>query len=280
MIYGLIIATMVFLHLQNNWIGITEYKVNNDKIDEQGVFIHLSDIHGKFMGDNGDKIIRKIRKYDIINGIFITGDLIDSRAYKEENAIKLIKGLIKIAPIFFVLGNHEVRRRETTLFLERLKGIGVIVLRNEKYELKLGNKFVNILGIDDPSSKKNNITKYEFIGINIFNLLKDNKNKNINILLSHRPEVFKLYATMEIDFVFAGHAHGGQVRIPFLGGILAPSEGFFPKYSEGIHKENKTNMIVSRGIGRSIFPFRIFNRPEIVVLKLNEQINIMESVKT
>lgn len=269
MTYGLIIATMVFLYLENNWIEVSEYIINNEKMSEEAIFVHLSDIHGKFLGDNGEKIIKKLKKYDKVNGIFITGDLIDSRAYDEKNAIKLINGLKDIAPIFFVIGNHEVRREETTLFLENLKERGVMVLRNEKYELKLGNKVVNILGIDDPAIKNSDITKYEFIGINIFNLLKDNKNKNLNILLSHRPEVFKLYAAMELDFVFSGHAHGGQIRIPFLGGILAPSEGFFPKYSEGIHKENRTTMIVSRGIGRSIFPFRIFNRPEIVILKLN-----------
>lgn len=269
MIYGLIIATMVFLYLENNWIGITEYIVDNDKIAEKGIFVHLSDIHGKFLGDNGEKIVKKLRRYDKINGVFITGDLIDSRVYKEDNAIKLIKGLIDIAPIFFVLGNHEVRRKETTLFLDKLKNIGVIVLRNEKYELKLGDNVINILGIDDPSIREGNIIKKEFIEGNINSLIKGEKENKLNMLLNHRPEIFKIYVDMEVDVVFTGHAHGGQIRIPFLGGILAPSEGFWPKYSEGIHKKNKTTMIVSRGIGRSVFPFRIFNRPEIVILKLN-----------
>lgn len=269
MIYGLIIATMAFLYLGNNWIGTTEYIVDNDKIAENGVFIHLSDIHGKFLGDNGQKIVKKLKKYDKIDGVFITGDLIDSRVYKEDNAIKLIKGLIDIAPIFFVLGNHEVRREETALFLEQLKNMGVRVLRNEKHELKLDNTAINILGIDDPSIRTGNITKKEFIEGNINSLIKGEERNKLNILLNHRPEIFNIYVDMEVDIVFTGHAHGGQIRMPFLGGILAPSEGFWPKYSEGIHKKNKTTMIVSRGIGRSIFPFRIFNRPEIVILKLN-----------
>lgn len=269
MICGLIIATIVFLYLENNWIGVTEYMISSDKISEKGVFVQLSDIHGKFLGYNGEKITKKLRKYEKVNGVFITGDLIDSRVYKEDNAIRLIKGLIGIAPVFFVLGNHEVRRGEVILLLEKLKKMGVIVLRNEKCELKLDNKVINILGIDDPSVRESCISKNEFIEGNISSLIEGEENRKLNILLNHRPEIFKSYVDMKVDVVFTGHAHGGQIRIPFLGGILAPSEGFWPKYSEGIHKKNRTTMIVSRGIGRSVFPFRIFNRPEIVVLKLN-----------
>ena len=96
------------------------------------------------------------------------------------------------------------------------------------------------------------------------------KNK-YSILLSHRPELFETYVDNNINLVFTGHAHGGQIRIPFIGGIIAPNQGLFPKYTSGIFTKNETNMIVSRGIGNSLFPFRINNNPELVIVELNNK---------
>ena len=88
------------------------------------------------------------------------------------------------------------------------------------------------------------------------------------ILLSHRPELFDLYVETEMDLVFSGHAHGGQFRLPFVGGLVAPNQGFFPKYDAGQFNEENTTMIVSRGVGNSIIPIRFNNRPEIVLVTL------------
>jgi len=88
------------------------------------------------------------------------------------------------------------------------------------------------------------------------------------VLLSHRPELFDVYADNNIDLVLSGHAHGGQVRLPFIDGLAAPNQGLFPQYSEGVHENNRTKMVVSRGLGNSIFPIRINNRPELVVFTL------------
>ena len=88
------------------------------------------------------------------------------------------------------------------------------------------------------------------------------------ILLSHRPELFETYAACGVDLVLSGHAHGGQFRLPFIGGLIAPNQGLFPKYDAGLFTDGNTNMIVSRGIGNSIIPIRFNNRPEIVLLEL------------
>ena len=88
------------------------------------------------------------------------------------------------------------------------------------------------------------------------------------ILLSHRPELFPVYAAHGLDLVFSGHAHGGQMQIPFVGGLIAPNQGFFPKYHSGLYTEGSTNMIVSRGIGNSLIPLRVNNRPEVIVAEL------------
>jgi predicted MPP superfamily phosphohydrolase len=88
------------------------------------------------------------------------------------------------------------------------------------------------------------------------------------ILLSHRPELFDTYANHDLDLILSGHAHGGQFRIPFIGGVVAPNQGFFPKFDAGIYTDGDTNMLVSRGVGNSIFPFRVNNRPEIILIEL------------
>ena len=94
---------------------------------------------------------------------------------------------------------------------------------------------------------------------------------NYTVLLSHRPELFEVYVENKIDLALTGHAHGGQFRLPFIGGLFAPHQGTFPKYDSGLFTQSETNMIVSRGIGNSIFPFRFNNRPEIVVVELKTE---------
>ena len=93
----------------------------------------------------------------------------------------------------------------------------------------------------------------------------------LTILLSHRPELFDTYANHNIDVVLSGHAHGGQFRLPFIGGLVAPNQGLFPEYDAGIYTEGNTNMLVSRGVGNSILPFRINNRPEVILIELQAE---------
>ena len=88
-------------------------------------------------------------------------------------------------------------------------------------------------------------------------------------MLSHHPEKIALYAACGFDLVFSGHAHGGQVRLPFIGGLFAPGQGIFPKYTSGLYKVGETSIVVSRGLGNSLFPLRVFNRPELVLVTLH-----------
>ena len=98
------------------------------------------------------------------------------------------------------------------------------------------------------------------------------KEDGYTILLSHRPELFETYAQNNVDLVFSGHAHGGQFRIPFVGGIVAPNQGLFPEYDAGMYTEGNTNMVVSRGIGNSVIPFRLNNRPEVILVELTTKV--------
>ena len=124
------------------------------------------------------------------------------------------------------------------------------------------------MGIDDPSFQEDYLfgDSESVVRQAIYDL--QNESDGYTILLSHRPELFDLYVETEMDLVFSGHAHGGQFRLPFVGGLVAPNQGFFPKYDAGLFSEGSTNMIVSRGVGNSIIPIRFNNRPEIIVATL------------
>jgi predicted MPP superfamily phosphohydrolase len=90
-------------------------------------------------------------------------------------------------------------------------------------------------------------------------------------MLSHRPEVFNIYVEEKIDIVFSGHAHGGQIRIPGIGGVIAPGQGWFPEMTEGVFQKENTQLVLSRGLGNSEFPLRVFNLPELVVVTLEKE---------
>lgn len=143
---------------------------------------------------------------------------------------------------------------------------GVIVLHDESIVIEKDGQTIQMIGIDDPdfsyiAADKIVSTKLETMDIK----------EGFTLMLSHRPELFDSYVENEIDLVLSGHAHGGQVRIPLIGGLIAPDQGLFPKYDAGVYSEGNTTMVVSRGIGNSVIPIRINNRPEIVLIELQSE---------
>ncbi|WP_315118621.1 metallophosphoesterase [uncultured Clostridium sp.] len=271
LILSIIILMSSILYFQNNSIVITRHKIKSSKIPKEFnniKLLHLSDLHSKVFGKNNKQIINKINKEqpDII---VITGDLIDRRSYNEEKAMSLIHGIKDIAPIYYVTGNHEGWSNKFSFLEVKLKEKGVIVLRNESISIRKSEQEIFILGIDDPSFNTIGYReKYKDYDIAKEEIEKIKRENAFNILLCHRPELFDLYVEKDMDLVFTGHAHGGQINIPFLGGIIAPNQGFFPKYHKGVYNEKNTNMVVNRGLGNSLFPQRLFNRPEIVCVEL------------
>lgn len=267
-----IIAVLVaFFTYENNSITITEIAFKNDKIPEEFKgykILQISDLHNKEFGSKQNKILSKIKKIkpDVI---VVTGDLIDSDKTDIDVAMDLINKAIDIAPIFYVSGNHEAWSCSYDTLKPKLEEAGVVVLDNEKKEISKGKSSIEIIGLSDISFTDSD--ELEYTGYGKIEGLLDNlapKNNKFKILLSHRPELFDIYSNSNVDLVFAGHAHGGQFRLPFIGGLIAPDQGFSPKLTEGIHTMNNTSMIISRGLGNSIIPVRVFNRPELIVVTL------------
>ncbi len=275
----LLIFIITFCYWQNNNIVVTNIDYVNSKIPSgfNGCkILQISDLHNKEFGANQKNLISLTKEInpDII---VITGDLIDSRRTNKDNmniATSYIKSAVDIAPVYYVSGNHESRSdlyEELKIIFEEY---GVINMDNTHKNIQLNGVTISLLGLADICF--NPINNYEhpnspFSFDEILGNLKTESKNNFTILLSHRPELITLYAKENIDLVFSGHAHGGQIRLPFSGGIIAPNQGFFPKYTSGIHRLNSTSLVISRGLGNSLAPQRIFNRPELVVVTLSNE---------
>ena len=257
----------------NTALELHTYYISSEKIPQSfsGYRIaHISDLHNTEMGEGNEKLLNIIidAKPDIIA---ITGDMIDSYNTNIDIALNFTREAVKIAPCFYVTGNHEARIPEYDTLITGLEEIGVIVLDNEKIELDESGESITLLGVKDPSFQTDYLLgDSETIMADTLDNLMQEEDKYC-ILLSHRPELFHVYVDNNIDIVLSGHAHGGQFRIPFIGGIVAPNQGLFPKYDAGLFCEKETNMIVSRGIGNSIIPFRFNNPPEVIIIELQHE---------
>ena len=226
----------------------------------------ISDLHNAEFGKGNSVLIQMLKeqKPDII---VITGDMVDSNHTDVDVAIEFAQQAVTIAPCYYVTGNHEGWLEKKYEQLEAgLLEAGVDVMHNEAVMLEKDGESLQLIGVDDPTFR------YYFGGEPFSSQLQKLKDDNaFTVLLSHRPELFETYVNGEFDIVFSGHAHGGQVRIPFVGGVIAPQQGFFPEYDAGTYAEGTTTMVVSRGIGNSVVPVRVNNRPEVVIVELQKE---------
>ena len=254
----------------NTALEVNEYEIVSDRIPQNfdGFRIaQVSDLHNAKFGEGNEKLIQQLSQTDP-DVIVITGDLIDSRKTDIEIALEFARQSIKISPVYYVSGNHEAREREYEDLKMGLAEAGVVILENQKVRITRGGESITLMGIDDPSFQEDYLFgDAESVARQVITDLQ-NESDGYTVLLSHRPELFDLYVDTGMDLVLSGHAHGGQFRLPFIGGLVAPNQGFFPEYDAGLFIEGRTTMIVSRGVGNSIIPLRFNNRPEIVVAEL------------
>ena len=272
----LIVSVMIILCLGiwtlwgNIALEVNEYEIVSDRIPEAFAgfrIAQVSDLHNKDFGEGYGQLLTLLSQInpDII---VVTGDLIDSRQTDLDVALEFAWQAGKIARVYYVSGNHEARVPEYEDLKTGLVKAGVVILENQKVQITREGESITLMGIDDPSFQEDYLFgDSESVARQAIENLQ-NESDGYTILLSHRPELFDLYVETEMDLVFSGHAHGGQFRLPFVGGLVAPNQGFFPKYDAGQFTEENTTMIVSRGVGNSIIPIRFNNRPEIVLVTL------------
>ena len=239
------------IYWANFQLELSSYTVTVDTLPKSfdGFKIaHVSDVHDLEL----EKLLELLQdaQPDIIA---ITGDLTDGG-----NILDHVEQLLEIAPCYYVPGNHESRMDDYPTFRESLKTLGVTVLENESVTLTLEEQCITLAGLKDPA----------FTDTDHIAALDSLSGQDCTILLSHRPELFDEYVQRDYSLVLSGHAHGGQVRFPFVGGVIAPGQGFFPEYDSGLYQKASTSMIVSRGIGGYLFPPRVNNRPEVIIIEL------------
>lgn len=241
-----------------------------EKCENPVRFAVVSDLHSCRYGKNQKKLIKMLDKYNP-DVVFLVGDIIDNDI-PEKNAKIFLEQISRKYKCFFVSGNHEYfegkkySQERITCIKSYLRAINIQVLEGDCASLKIKNKTFDICGIDDPKFISEEKWKNQLS--NAYS--KTNKN-NKKILLSHRPEKVEEYKKYDFDLIACGHAHGGQLLIPFFNrGLFAPNQNFFAKYINGKYDlSDKTTMIVSRGLAResTLFP-RLFNRPEIVIIEI------------
>lgn len=267
----LVLALFSQIIWENSALELNCFTITSEKLPKSFdgfKIVHISDLHNAEIGENNKDLLDVIREAqpDIIA---ITGDLVDSRRTNIGVAIDFAEAAMKIAPCYYVTGNHEERISQFVELKQGLEAVGVVFLDDCTTKINKDNEFITVVGINDPNFKANYFSDEaeEIIGTQLKRLIPES-NTNFYLLLSHRPEYFELYADYNINLILSGHAHGGQFVFPFVGGLFAPNQGLFPEYTSGVYTKNSANMIVSRGIGNSIVPFRINNRPEVILIEL------------
>ena len=261
---AVLVLLCAFVWWNNSALTVERVRVEAP-IEEPIRIVHLSDLHGTWFGFDQARLVAHVWE-ESPDVIVITGDSIDS-IHDNEAAVCLIERLADIAPTYCVTGNHEelVRRDgsgDYEAFLDAVERTeNAYLLRGETVTLAEG---VTLTGADDIpfAGGTSNYGRY-------ISRLSQQKGEHFSVLLAHRPEMAAHYAAAGFDLTLSGHAHGGQFRLPFAGGLLAPGQGLFPEYDSGLYElENGVRMYVNRGLGNSVFPLRLFNRPEIAVIEM------------
>lgn len=285
-------------YLANQQVYITTYEIVDEEIPEafDGYrIVQVTDVHSIRSQEQADSLFDKIATQQP-DAVVLTGDLLDSTYYTEENnalksgesdkiagrdTVDFIERLTEYYYVYFVYGNHEMVLLDdvdNNSFKVAMEEIGVIFLNNDGVKISKDDESIYMLGIQDPATLYKDSdyaecdTHSERIDAMMNNVMALREEDLYTVLLSHRPEYFEDYAKKKVDLVLTGHAHGGQMRLPGAGGLYAPGQGWFPEYTEGLHVSGETCMIIGRGIGDSTELPRFLNPPEIntIILKRPE----------
>ncbi len=265
----LLICAISWTVWENHSPMLTEATIQSNRLPSafSGYRIaHISDLHNAQYGTDNIQLLDMLRQAQP-DMIAITGDFVDSRRTNFNVSLHFAQEAAKIAPVYYVIGNHEARLTDDyPLFEQQLIQCGVTVLRNDEAFIRRDDQTIRILGIDDPLTVTDKKDENEAVIVHALSKFETTAN-TYTILLSHRPEFFDAYCQYQVDLVLSGHNHGGLIQIPFVGGLYA-NEQLFPEYDDGLFMSNNTTMYLSRGAGNSSYTFRINNRPEISILTL------------
>lgn len=275
----IIISVLLFaldLILSQKYISVTRYRYQNPEIKQSFKIVDLTDLHNYQYGTENRRLINKV-KNESPDVIFLTGDMLNADEERTDILMNLIQQLVKIAPVYASLGNHEIEYMQLSgnrNLIAQMEEAGATVLDKKYINIEIKNQKIRLSGIygyvlspDDKEDPEQTFME-EFQDTDRF-----------KILLSHMPEGLLLWKSMEhwdVDLVFSGHVHGGQMRIPFVGGLYDPEEGFFPTYTKGMYECGNGTMVLSAGLGSSRGIPRVNNLPELVMCEIESASGYMK----
>lgn len=260
-----LVVLCCFAWYENHHLVVTYYDYESNKIVDglNGYrIVQISDLHNATFGRDNNKLVSKIINLspDIV---VITGDIVDSNHTDIDAAIQFVQDISKTCPVYYVTGNHEywLSEADRQALMKGLEGAGAVVLNNEKITVSKGTASFELIGLDDKS-----------LGDNTLKSLTDScSDEDFIVVLAHEPQYIQEYSRTKTDLLLSGHAHGGQFILPFIGAVVAPDQGFLPEYTAGEYQMNEMTMFVSRGLGNSVIPVRLFNAPEVVCIELKSR---------
>lgn len=268
-ITGIVLIILAGLLVSNRLLSVTHYEYHNDKLEHSFTIVQLSDLHNAQFGKKNSRLLSRMKKEDP-DVIFMTGDMLDDSKDRTDIVLNLVKEAVKIAPVYYSLGNHEMvyteRYDPDESFYQELREAGAVVLDKEYVDTTINGQEVRIGGV------YGYVLDYDWEDGSEQRFMEEFQNtERFKILLSHIPEGLLLWKSMErwnVDLVFSGHVHGGQVRLPFVGGLFDPEEGWFPTYTKGMYECGYGTMILSAGLGSSKGIPRINDMPELVICRV------------
>ena len=258
------------VHISYNNLTTTNYTISSNKINNDVNMVILSDLHENNFGENNKELINSIKKQNP-DVILVVGDMINKDSDNTKIVTSLMKQLNKIAPVFYSLGNTEYDNIEVfnSNIIKELEKVSAIVLDKEYRDIKIKNTSLRIGGMYD----------YAFYldeKGDTYNFLCDFQNTDsYKIMMAHRPDSFifgNASKIWDVDLVVSGHTHGGQVRVPFKGGLYVGDQGWFPKYDKGLFDLNNIKILITSGLGSGKQKVPRFNNPpEVVDLRLSNK---------
>ena len=263
-----VIAVIYGLYCSNT-LEVRNYTINSDKINSQIRFVFISDLHCKEYGEKNRDLVAKIREQNP-DFIDVGGDMVNKYSTDDHVMREILPQLAEIAPTYCIFGNHELALKDEIDFKNDIDSTGAKLLDNEMVTLNINGEKILLGGMSDFPYYEYNAPDFDTPERYFWDEFKENSKDCYSILLHHQPEYLEsIMQDSNVDLVMCGHTHGGAVQIPFIGGVFAPNQGFFPKYDKGEFDLYNTKMIVSAGLGDAYPILRMNNRPEISVVEIN-----------
>jgi predicted MPP superfamily phosphohydrolase len=266
------ILILMIIFTDNITLQLTTYQITHEQIPEEfdGFRIaQVSDLHNTEFGENNANLVAALTESDP-DIIVFTGDQLDARNVNKDVVLNLVRQTVQIAPCYLVTGNHEGSLVGMLEFHNQLSAEGVIVLDNEVCELTHNGASIDLVGLTDPTMNKRYYRDGAKVSLDLTLQELDLDKDRYTILLAHRPEYLYVYERNRVDLALCGHNHGGQIRIKDRG-LVGADKKLFPEYDAGVYTLKNATMVLSRGLGNSIFPWRVNNPPEVVIVELKAE---------